>query len=152
MGNNRGLTLLEVLIVVVLIGIMAAVAAPSWMAWSKSARFKDASQVSSSAMRQARGHAININQRVRVDFNIDAQSVTVNVVGADEQIFLSQFGEGIILRGGANCTTTSGTVSITFNPNGSSGTGYVCVGDSSAMKYRIGVGVANTGRIVTTRL
>lgn len=147
MKGNKGFSLVELMVVIGIIGMLVAVAAPSLMGWTKNARSKEAANLVLLAMRQAKGQAINLNQRVKVDFDLETSVVTMNVVGG-AVILSTKIPDDIGIKGGTGCATTTGKVELTFNPMGSSSTGYVCIFDGPTKKYKIGVGTANTGRIL----
>jgi prepilin-type N-terminal cleavage/methylation domain-containing protein len=164
--NKKGFTLIELLIVLAIIGILLAISVPGWKAWMANAKFKDAAQVASSAMRQARNQAINLNQVATVTFTLDGNSANsgnlATVTPATNPPSAPfRLPPGIEIRGvtvatgdpePVNCTDSSGTISITFQPNGTAGQrAYICILDGTTNRYRIALNNANTGRIVTQR-
>lgn len=147
MIGNKGFTLIEVLIVIVIMGILMAVAAPELLELSRNAKFKEAAQLASSTLRRARGQAINLNQNVNVSFTLDDTAANDNnsvTIGTESFKFKS----GIEIKRGADCDNNSGTVSITFNPGGGSNTSYLCIFDGATRKYRIGVANPTMGRVL----
>ncbi len=56
-GHPRGFTLLEILVALVMIGILSAIAAPSWLAFVETQRLKTGQSQVYSAMRQAQSQA-----------------------------------------------------------------------------------------------
>jgi len=146
MGGNRGFSLVELMVVVAIVGVLVAISVPNFVDWTKNARYKAAANLTLMTLRQAKGQAINLNQRVKVEFNLETRTVIINVVGGPV-VSSAKIPEGVEMKGGTGCTTTSGKVAFTFNPMGSSSTGYVCIFDGPIKKYKIGIGTANTGRI-----
>lgn len=148
MKGNHGFTLLELLVVIGIVGILMALSAPAVIEWRRDSQFKEAAQLAASMLRQAKGQAINVNQRVRVDFNLVTKNVAITVVGATDPNYSGTIPGNIVLKSGKLCDSTSNPFSLTFNPNGSSGSGYLCILDGATQKYRIGVASATTGRIL----
>ena len=146
MRGNKGFSLVELVVVLAIVAVLVAVSAPNFIEWNRNARSKEAATLCSTTLRRAKGQAINLNQRVKVEFDLDARTVIMNVVGGPV-ISSTKISEDVGISGGTNCTTTGGKVSFTFNPSGSSSSGYVCILDGPTKKYKIGVGTANTGRI-----
>ena len=147
MNGNKGFTLVELVVVIGIISVLMAISAPGLIEWSRNAKFKEAAQLAASSLRQAKGQAINLNQQVAVVFdlnNLTGGKDSVKIGAGTETTF-----DGIELRRGMpNCDVASGTVSITFNPNGSSNNSFICISDGDIRKYRVGVSTANTGRIL----
>lgn len=151
MKGQKGFTLIELLVVVGIIGILVGISVPGLIAWSNNVKFKEAAQISAAAMRKAKGQAINLNQEVTVLFTLDSSAENENnsiQVGTEAPII---FKKGIEFKRGTDCDSDSGTISLNFNPNGSSGTGYICIFDGETRKYKIGVGIGNTGRILVLK-
>jgi prepilin-type N-terminal cleavage/methylation domain-containing protein len=146
MKGIKGFSLVELMVVLGILGVMVAVSAPNFIEWTRNARCKEAANFSLMTLRRAKGQAINLNQRVKVEFDLDARTVIMNVVGGPV-ISSSKVSDGIVIKGGTSCTTTTGKVAFTFNPMGSSSTGYVCIFEGPIKKYKIGIAAANTGRI-----
>ncbi|PKN13749.1 MAG: hypothetical protein CVU69_00825 [Deltaproteobacteria bacterium HGW-Deltaproteobacteria-4] len=146
MNGSKGFSLVELTVVIGVLGVLVAVSVPNFIEWTRNARCKEAANFSSMTLRRAKGQAINLNQRVKVEFDLETRTVIMNVVGGPI-IASSKISDGVGIKGGTTCTTTSGKVSFTFNPTGSSSSGYVCIFDGPIKKYKVGVGTANTGRI-----
>lgn len=156
MNGHKGFSLVELMVVISILGILMAISVPGVLEWRRNAVYKEAAQLAASALRQARGQAINLNQRVKVEFNLDNNTTKI---GANTPV---PFGDGIEIKGITasaddldlnNCNVVSGSVSINFNPNGSidEDRAYVCISNGGTNIYRVGIASKNTGRILLQR-
>lgn len=64
----EGFTILEVLVVVLMVGILSAIAAPSWSGFMNGQRAKDANERSFYAIRSAQSQAIQTRSSYRASF------------------------------------------------------------------------------------
>lgn len=149
--NPFGFTLLELMIVICIIAILTAVAAPTYHQWADNARYREAARDASSALREAQSRAVSQNTSYSVVFDLVNKSYTLQKNGTTVED--DSFPNGLKIRGAGDCSQTSGSVAITMNPNGSADTSkYVCVMDGSGQKlYRAGVESTATGRVVVQK-
>ena len=66
--NKTGFTLIEMMIVVAIMGILSAIAAPNFMNYMAERRLKGAARMVMSDLMAARQKAVSINQQVKVSF------------------------------------------------------------------------------------
>jgi type IV fimbrial biogenesis protein FimT len=80
---NTGMTLIEVMVVVAIIGIIVAIAAPSFSTMLEKQRIKGATEAVLADLRWARAESIKRNVRVRVTFATGSNwSYTINTFPA----------------------------------------------------------------------
>ncbi len=142
--RKAGFTLVELMIAVAIIGIMAAVATPAFIAWLPNYRLKSAARDLYSALQNARLLAVKNNTTVQVVFGpaanpnsylIDLNGNGVVDLSGEYQVNLSGYGGGVQFAFPAGLVDWGGAAvaqSITFpggictyNSNGTSGVGTV---------------------------
>lgn len=167
-SSSDGFSLIELLVAIAVVGILAALALPAYRSWMDNTEYKEAARRLTSILRQGRSVAVARNRECRVTFDFAADQYTLAL--GDRPYSSSSFSEvlvgntglpqGVDLRGDNDadvdddddCSVTTGTAIIKFNPNGSANTRYVCVMDDAGNRqYRVGVPAANTGRSVIQR-
>ncbi len=164
--NNRGMTLMELIVAMALGIILMAIAYPNYRDWRQSAAYKEVSRRIASMMLDARSRAVSSNREHRVTLTLDGSGGNTNnriVIEMGNRSRNSTawtavangggpLTSGVEVRGVADCSQTAGTVIVVFAPKGGApGAGaanMLCVLDNAgATKFTVGVADANTGRV-----
>jgi type II secretion system protein H len=120
-GGEAGFTLLEIMIVVAMIAIMAAIAVPNFSTVIANSRLKAAARDLYSKVQQARSLAIRDNQTYAIGFDaVNNQMLIFSDGGADNNwntfagnttistIDLNGYGSGVTFGGGGGATAVGG--------------------------------------------
>jgi len=86
--STEGFTLIEVMIVLTIIGIIAAIAVPNFLTWAENNRLRAASQELLSDMQHAKSEAIKRNRNVVIVFAPVGCAPTVPTPGGGYTIFV----------------------------------------------------------------
>jgi prepilin-type N-terminal cleavage/methylation domain-containing protein len=147
-GNNqnfpcsKGVTLVEVLVVISIIGILTAIAAPGINAWVETFKFKNTKREIGITMQLARIKAITSGVEYRVVFDLDAETFCLErgnqADGSDtwipERIVtdVSSWADIAFVN-----SYTTGKRNKQFNPNGTSSSGSIRLNNAKGKKYKI---------------
>jgi len=82
MRKDSGFTLMEIMVVIGIVGILSAIAIPSYIQWMPKHRVGNAARAVMSAVEFARINAIKTNADVTLNFDIDNERLTVVDAGA----------------------------------------------------------------------
>jgi prepilin-type N-terminal cleavage/methylation domain-containing protein len=110
-GKTKGFTLSEVMIVVVIIAITAALAVPNMSGWLATQRLKSATRTVVSHLLQSRMEAIDRNRNVSVVFNVGTETYSVYYMsdGLDIDIVPTQhMPSGVVIDDDATTVTVTG--------------------------------------------
>ena len=146
--NQRGVTLIELVVVFIIIAIGAGLLAPNIGAWLPNYRLRSATRDIVSTMRTAQMRAISNNIQYRVNFN-------TSEVGAANSYILQLNNGGVWVNDGAIQTLPVGiTMNIDqlpagralFNPNSTSTAGSATLQNTKGAQKKISITSA-TGRV-----
>ncbi|TLS73665.1 type II secretion system protein GspH [Mariprofundus erugo] len=129
-ASARGFTLLEVMIVIMIIGVMAAVAVPAYSTWRANQAVSSAQQTLLAQLKQARVLAVSENRSVSVTFTSTSYTFDANMSGTcdvcrNEQVNLGRF---------AGNLTLSPTTTRTFSSRGTANSGTITLTAGSSSR------------------
>jgi prepilin-type N-terminal cleavage/methylation domain-containing protein len=84
--STSGYTVIEMITVMVIIGVLAAIAAPGWLAFMNSRRANAARDQILQSLRQAQAEAIRKKEVQAVNFNTGVNPPTITALGVTQQI------------------------------------------------------------------
>jgi prepilin-type N-terminal cleavage/methylation domain-containing protein len=112
--NNRGFTLMELVVTVTLLAILMAIALPASSVWRQNAQHKETAREVLSVLRRARSTAVQRNQSTTVTF--DLTSRTYSLGGVEDNLAKNVKVEA--RESEDDSWEQSGTATITFRPQG----------------------------------
>ncbi len=123
LGKRHGFTILEMLTVVIILGIMAALAIPNFDMAIKKIRFKSASNEIMAGLRKARSNAIAQRMQYGVNLDVDNKVLTVFQDNVDPANFTLDDGDSVVILdtlGSSieSVSTSFGTDQVFFFPDG----------------------------------
>ncbi len=124
--SAQGITLIEIMTMLVIVGILAAVAAPRFQTAFEKTRFRSANRDLISTLRLARSMAITDKHQYGVHFSYEDHTVTIFKDSVDPTAYILDGNDPVIRVDTigdefANIYTDVENDVITFAPNGSAG-------------------------------
>lgn len=141
--SEGGFSLVELILVLGLIGVISAVAAPYVLDMIRETEPKRAARELAGVLREVRAQAIKLNTPRSVVLNLDTNSYTWLNPKASDKEMSATFPKSMKMataESGTECGVTSGTRTITFFADGSGTQRYVCMLNKSGNtpRYRVG--------------
>lgn len=148
---DRGYSLTEILVVVIIIGILAAIAIPNFGGWLTKWRVIEGFETVKSAVKEAQKQAIRRGRRCRIQIDAVARTITIKApdpYGSYEGCLLSDRS----LPTGVEIKTNYSTPVITFSPRGNtSSAGTIVVYNAQnnstqkCLAISLGLGIMRSG-------
>lgn len=150
--RNQGFTLTEVLIIVVVVGILAAVAAPSFLGWYNRQKVNQALIEVQGALKEAQREAIKKSKGCTVTLNTNSVTGDCLVTGRRD-LCEKRDSSGTCIKPGVEIKTNLSGNKISFSFKGNTTSGgttilYMPDGSTSEMKCLAvsnGIGIMRTG-------
>jgi len=149
--KDRGFSLIELLVVLILLSLSLALVAPSLSGFSRGVALKGAAQKVSGILRNSRSEAVNKGRVYQVVFNPQSREVSVRSMELSEENDERKEGpppektyllpEGIQMKGDPADSSlgASEAFPIEFYPNGGSNGGRILLNSPDRPGYRIQV-------------
>ena len=137
-NRGNGFTLIELLIVVVIIGVLSAIAAPSFQTYMGKSRLNGAARMVMSDLMAARMKAIKTNRAVQVDFSTGGGSQYTIDVGDAEAVTKN------VQNHYSGVTVQSTVTSVIFKSTGWAGANTIIVNNSLGSKT---ITISTAGRV-----
>jgi type IV fimbrial biogenesis protein FimT len=140
MRNNSGFTILEMMVVIGIAAIMAAIAVPGFIGWFANYRLRSGAEEIQSTLQLARLTAIKQNKAATVSFNTGNETYTASVGG---QTFRS--GQ---MPAGINIDSVSGSGFVQFDSQGVAASAVdIVVKNQQSKSKTVSVKLAGVSRI-----
>lgn len=157
MKPERGVSLIELLVALMIFGILAAIATPSFLQMRQNALFRQEATQIGNMLREARGRTVSLNREHQAQIDVTAALPRYQLAQGNRSsgstVWAAVNGGWINASTGVTLTQTGCTgggpiFTVDFNPNGSASAACtVEIRDTTnTIRYRVAV-TQNTGRI-----
>ena len=149
--HKKGVTLIELIVVMVIIGILAAFLAPNIGAWLPNLRLRSAARDIVSTMRTAQMKAVSTNMTYRVSFTQTPPSYVLQYENppAGSENWITEGASQAFPSGVSISAITIAGNNAVFNPNSTSSSGSVTLQNSKGTQRRLTL-TPSTGRVTIT--
>jgi type IV fimbrial biogenesis protein FimT len=132
MKKKSGFTVVELLVVLAVFSIFAAISVPNFMSWIPKYRLKSAARDLYSNLQLAKMTAVKSNQDCSVTYSTDPDQYVISGP-LSKTVVLEDYGSGVNFHGPGS--ETFATATITFNSRGTSNAGYAYLSNSGNTAY-----------------
>jgi type II secretion system protein H len=147
--SKRGFSLVELMIVIAMIGIIAAIAAPSYQSYTRKTNFKSAVRELTSDLFQAKEMGISENRNFRISFTVDGSTYSIqretSTAGTYETVRTRDISSGVNVK--ITGAAFGGKSHIEFQPRGTCTSGSVTLAND---QWTATINLNNTGRTYVT--
>jgi type IV fimbrial biogenesis protein FimT len=149
--HKKGVTLIELIVVMVIIGILAAFFAPNIGAWLPNFRLRSAARDIVSTMRTAQMKAVSTNMTYRVSFTQTPPSYVLQYENppAGSGNWITEGASQAFPSGVSIAAITIAGNNAVFNPNSTSSTGSLTLQNTKGTQRRLTL-TPSTGRVTVT--
>lgn len=147
-NRQAGLTLIELMIGVVVLGILAAVAVPNFRTWMQNTQVRNAAESITNGLQRARAEAVARNTNVEFVLTADSSWVVQLVGGANIETRSRNDGSKDVAIAAVAADLATPATTITFNNFG----GVAANVDGSASLAQIDFTTADTSRPLRTTI
>ena len=148
-GPIRGITVMELLVVIALITVLAAIALPSFITWRRSAVYRQTTRDIVMVLREAKSRAISTNREHRVE--LEPSKRMYRITQGNRASNSTEWGAVVpdwtVLP--AEVVLNTNVLNIQMNTDGTANGGTISIQDISAVTMHE-IKIARTGRIRTT--
>jgi len=153
--KRSGFTMLEMMIIVVIIGIMAGLAVPSFMSWIPKMKLKNDARQNLNLLRQARSKSVSDNSQYGIYFDIANKQIHFFEDNNNPELTCYEPGSDSLVIPPVNLESNVSFGECLFNgdavvfyPNGSASTsGSITVQDTTSDNFFTISVLASTGRV-----
>jgi prepilin-type N-terminal cleavage/methylation domain-containing protein len=144
--NRKGITLIELIVVMVIVAIGAVLVAPNIAAWLPNYRLRTATRDIVSTFRTAQMKAVSNNVEYRVSFDVAARSFVLQRNSGG--VYIDDAGAQTLPSGVrfVNAVFGGGGNDAVFNPNATSSSGSVTLENTKQTRKRITL-APSTGKL-----